>query len=204
MINIYIANLRAYNEGEPDGGWFDLPFAGLREKVEGLTWNQHSQCHDEYAIHDYDAPFRISEYDDIYELNRKAMALEEIKGRFSETQIVSLLEAMDIDELLECYEGLEVIEGTDCADLAYYLVDEAGLLDNSPAFLKNYFNYEAYGRDLVFNGDYIQVTDYFIRMPKAGETRFFCCPPIEKTIQKRTFGFGRRFFFCIRMANWGH
>ena len=173
MIGIYVTNLRAYNENELNGMWIDLPCVALREKIEALTWNEYNQCHDDYAIHDYEAPFGIKEYADVYELNRIAMALEEVKERFSETEIVSLLEAMDIDELLECYEDLEIIEGDNYEDLAYHLVDELGLFDKSPEFLKNYFDYEAYGRDLVLNGEYIQVSGYFVRTPEVGISPLF-------------------------------
>jgi len=199
MVSIYVANLRAYNENEAVGKWIDLPCVGLREKVEALTWNERIQDFNDYGIQDYEAPFGIKEYEDIYELNRKAEALKEMKESIPETQIVSLLEMMDIDELFECYEDLEIVEGSEYKDLAYYLVDERGLLEGSPAYLRNYFDYEGYGRDLVLDGDYVQVTGYFVRVNGSGESPLF----LLAANGKRTFGFlVPKVLFCVRMASW--
>lgn len=54
MLNIYIANLGKYNEGELVGKWVKLPCYNLKEVlkqigvIEGTTY-------EEYAIHDYES-----------------------------------------------------------------------------------------------------------------------------------------------------
>ena len=55
-MQVYIANLGKYNEGELVGAWFTFPidFEEVKEKI-GLN-----DEYEEYAIHDYELPF-ISE-----------------------------------------------------------------------------------------------------------------------------------------------
>ena len=43
----------------------------------------------------------------------------------------------------------------DMSDLAYYLIEEAGALGEVPTHLQNYIDYEAYGRDLEIEGNYL-------------------------------------------------
>lgn len=65
-MQVYIANLGKYNEGELVGAWFTFPidFEEVKEKI-GLN-----DEYEEYAIHDYELPFTVDEYTSISELNR--------------------------------------------------------------------------------------------------------------------------------------
>lgn len=71
-INIWVSNLGKYNEGILQGAWFTLPteMSEIRKKI-GLN-----ERYEEWAIHDYEAPFKISEYDDIGTLNEIAELIE--------------------------------------------------------------------------------------------------------------------------------
>ena len=72
-MQVYIANLGKYNEGELVGDWFSFP---LDEEViaERIGLNVE---YEEYAIHDTDNfPMEISEYISIEELNRIYEQLE--------------------------------------------------------------------------------------------------------------------------------
>ena len=40
-------------------------------------------------------------------------------------------------------------------DVAYQNIEETGLLDGEPETLRNYFDYEAYGRDMSYEGTFI-------------------------------------------------
>ncbi len=53
-MRVYIANLGKYNEGELVGAWFEPPidFDEVKERI-GLN-----DQYEEYAIHDYELPFR--------------------------------------------------------------------------------------------------------------------------------------------------
>ena len=63
-MQVYIANLGKYNEGELVGAWFTFPidFEEVKEKI-GLN-----DEYEEYAIHDYELPFTVDEYTSIGEL----------------------------------------------------------------------------------------------------------------------------------------
>ena len=59
-MQVYIANLGKYNEGELVGAWFTPPI-DYDEMAERIGLNDE---YEEYAIHDYELPFAIDEYTD--------------------------------------------------------------------------------------------------------------------------------------------
>ena len=138
-MQVYIANLGKYNEGELVGDWFSFP---LDEEVIAERIGLNAE-YEEYAIHDTDNfPMEISEY----------------------TSIEDLLD--DLDSFISCYGSLEeLVEHKDdiilysgcetMTDLAYYLIDEEQILGEIPSSLQNYIDYEAYGRDLDIEGTFI-------------------------------------------------
>ena len=66
-MQVYIANLGKYNEGELVGDWFSFP---LDEEVIAERIGLNAE-YEEYAIHDTDNfPMEISEYISIEDLNR--------------------------------------------------------------------------------------------------------------------------------------
>ena len=151
-VNIYIANLRKYNEGELVGGWLSLPqdeddiseFIGT---VVGIDCE-----HEEWAIHDWESDYfdRIDEYDSIWALNEKAERIEGLNG-YEEQTLKAAIEVfgqeaweLDLDELV-------LLDGVHTEwDLGYYWAVDSGcyeLKDNSP--LSRYFDYEAFGRDIA-------------------------------------------------------
>ncbi|HDN2514149.1 TPA: antirestriction protein ArdA [Clostridioides difficile] len=153
-MRVYIANLGKYNEGELVGDWFTPPidWDDLKERI-GLNSE-----YEEYAIHDWELPFDISEYTSIEYINRLCSMAEE-------------LESMDIGEALrdiqnaffssfkELYDNKDDIicypECDDMTDVAYYLIDECGSLGEIPSSIQRYIDYEAYGRDLEINGSFV-------------------------------------------------
>lgn len=74
-MQVYIANLGKYNEGELVGAWFTFPidFEEVKEKI-GLN-----DEYEEYAIHDYELPFTVDEYTSIGELNRLWEMVSELR-----------------------------------------------------------------------------------------------------------------------------
>lgn len=72
-MRIYIANLGKYNEGELVGAWF-LPPISMEEAAEKIGLNE---TYEKYAIHDYELPFDIGEYESIDEVNRLCEMAEE-------------------------------------------------------------------------------------------------------------------------------
>ncbi len=152
-MQVYIANLGKYNEGELVGDWFSFP---LDEEVIAERIGLNAE-YEEYAIHDTDnLPMEISEYTSIDELNRIYEQLEELPDYLLD----------DLDSFISCYGSLEELvehkdeiyyypDCGDMTDVAYYFIDELQVLGQIPLPLQNYIDYEAYGRDLDIEGTFI-------------------------------------------------
>ena len=50
-------------------------------------------------------------------------------------------------------------------DVAYYFIDELQALGDIPPSLQNYIDYEAYGRDLSFEGTFIETSYGMCEIP---------------------------------------
>ena len=80
-INIYLSNLARYTEGRENGRWLTLPMESAQlEKVFAEIVGQNQ----EHIILDYNAPFEISEYEDILALNE---FMEQMNNIFDESEL---------------------------------------------------------------------------------------------------------------------
>lgn len=151
-MSVYIANLGKYNEGELVGGWFTPP-VDYDEVKERIGLNEE---YEEYAIHDYELPFEIDEYTSIEEVNRLCEMVEELEYPINEEIDDLLCYFRSLEELYEkkddiiCYSGCN-----DMTDVAYHFIDECGSLGEIPERIRNYIDYEAYGRDLEMEGTFV-------------------------------------------------
>lgn len=73
-MRIYVANLGAYNEGRLVGTWVDLPILNMKEEVYNKIFSpkeldEKGNPHGDFAIHDYELPFKIGEHQNISVLN---------------------------------------------------------------------------------------------------------------------------------------
>jgi len=73
-MKIYIANLGAYNDGELRAVWVDLPITDMKEEVYNKIFSpeeldENGNPHGDFAIHDYELPFEISEQENLDVLN---------------------------------------------------------------------------------------------------------------------------------------
>lgn len=151
-MQVYIANLGKYNEGELVGAWFTFPidFEEVKEKI-GLN-----DEYEEYDIHDYELPFTVDEYTSISELNRLWEMVSELPEELQSELSALLTHFSSIEELSEHQE--DIIIHSDCddmSDVARYYIEETGVLGEVPANLQNYIDYQAYGRDLEIEGTFI-------------------------------------------------
>ena len=164
-ISLYIANLGKYNEGELVGEWIDLPATeeelldlyvrikvGHYENDEYVPYYEEDGIiYEEVAIHDYETTvgLKIGEYDNIDELNELADRLE--------SEDIEVIEA--IIEATGCYleEALDKVDNVlfyhnmTLEEVAYDIVEECYDL---PEIAQRYFDYEAFARDLGFDGYY--------------------------------------------------
>lgn len=150
---VYIANLGKYNEGYLVGAWFTFPI-DEDDVAERIGLNEY---YEEYAVHDTDNfPMEISEYISIQELNRIYEMVQELPEYIAEA----------LDEFISHYGSLEEVaehkdevyyypDCDDMTDVAYYYIDELQALGDIPPSLQNYIDYEAFGRDLSFEGTFI-------------------------------------------------
>lgn len=150
-MRVYIANLGKYNEGELVGAWFTPPI-DMDEVSERIGLNGY---YEEYAIHDYELPFEIGEYESIDRINELCEMVSELDSDI-QAELKELQSYFgSIEEL--CDHADDIIQYPDCDDMedvARYFIEESGALGEVPASLQNYIDYEAYGRDLELSGSF--------------------------------------------------
>lgn len=173
-MRIALTNLGKYNEGILDFVWLDLPateeeIAEAFDKIEVSHDDAHyySDLHDndfrieyeEYFITDYECSFyKIGEYEDLDDLNEIAETLEGLDSH--EESIVTALmeEGYDLEEALENKDDVIVYSGChDMTDVAYEYVEETGMFHGCPDCVTNYFDYESFGNDLRYDGQWFEV-----------------------------------------------
>lgn len=154
LLNIYIANLAAYNSGYLVGEWLSLPATEeeIAETLERIGCGENGA---EYAIHDCESDFdiHVDEYDNIDELNELAQELADL-DEYEQNKIFAYLESVsdDIAEAIENADRCELYENCESLeDLACELVSE-GCFGDIPDSIANYIDYDAIARDLGFDG----------------------------------------------------
>ena len=162
MLNIFVNTWGNYNENGADGGeWITLPMDPdeLEEKLEEIAANMGD--HDpEWAIHDFEWTTEwegreIGEMESITELNEYIQALDDLEAWEQETYCAAVecwgFEYVSIEDI-EDYNLYPDIQSD--YDLGYYWAEESGCYDLSGmGSLKNYIDYEAFGRDIRFESD---------------------------------------------------
>ena len=163
----FITNLGKYNEGALVGEWVKFPttYEEMQKVFERIGIGQtddFGQPYEEWFITDYDCYVpglydKLGEYENLDELNYLASKLDEMKSweydQFCAAMEIgdhsgSLQEIINLTENLDCYDVYPDIEGYD--DLGRYYIDELDAMQ-VPEHLKNYIDYEAYGRDIALD-----------------------------------------------------
>ena len=107
MLKIYVTNLKEYNNGKIIGEWVSLPCEGLEEVLNKISNNGN----DELFISDYETDIsnlKISEYDDILQLNEIAEEIDNLSAIIQFIMIVMICQMSHIkllmraDYLTEC------------------------------------------------------------------------------------------------------
>ena len=171
---IYVASLSDYNAGILHGTWIDFAqltgLDDLRAAIAAMLATsptakaEPGQPAEEWAIHDYEGwcGFSLSEYCGLaslwqaYEVlsalcddfDGDAAAIEAYAGYMGLTDIHDVDDAFQAgfeDAYVGCFESER--------EFAEELIDDTGMLADAPDFLLNYFDYEAFARDL-FMTDY--------------------------------------------------
>lgn len=160
-IRAHISNLGAYTRGKLRGKWLEMPMdkVELTSTIEEVLDTIYRD--EEYFLTDYEAPFSIGEYENIYALNELAEEIEEID---EDDNIVCLIaddvlsSGYDRNELARILKDREysvVSEVWDEQDLAlkadeaYLPFDYSKVKDTSIA---DYLDWESIGRSMVLDG----------------------------------------------------
>ena len=168
----FITNLGKYNEGELVGEWVKFPTTAeeLKKVFDRIGIGQKDdfgQPYEEWFITDYDCYVgalydKLGEYENLDELNYLASKLGEMgQGEYAQFQAAmevgdhsgSLQEIINLTDNLDCYDLYPSIQDYD--DLGRYYIDELDAMQ-VPEHLRNYIDYEAYGRDVALeeSGDF--------------------------------------------------
>ena len=168
----FITNLGKYNEGELVGEWVKFPTTAeeMKKVFDRIGIGQKDDFgnpYEEWFITDYDCYVdglydKLGEYESLDELNYLASKLDNMKSweydQFCAAMEVgdhsgSVQEIINLTENLDCYDVYPDIHDYD--DLGRYYIDELDAMQ-VPEHLKNYIDYEAYGRDIALDegGDF--------------------------------------------------
>lgn len=159
LFEAYITNLGKYNEGELVGKTLKFPTTPQEVQallkdigVDGIRYEEFfitSFDGDVLGLYDY-----LGEYENLDELNHLACLLSELdQGELEKFEAVidggshtsSVADLINLTQNLDCFEFYPDIEGEE--DLGRYFTEDLAI----PAELKDYFDYEAYGRDVSIN-----------------------------------------------------
>lgn len=168
-FKIFLTNLGKYNEGELVGEWVALPttkekFSQVMKRIGIGSKDAFGQPYEEWFISDYDCEIDdfaryLGEYENLNELNYLAAKIEDL-DECEFTILESVLE-YDGGGISGAADVINVIENLDCYQLydgAYNegylglcLLEESGFYNlDELGNLRNYIDYEAFGRDYSF------------------------------------------------------
>lgn len=165
----FITNLGKYNEGKLVGEWVKFPttteeMEKVFERIGIGSKDAYGQVYEEWFITDYDCyvkglnkNYDFGEYESLNELNYLAAKIEEMAAYEYESfeailQVSdytgSLKDLINLTDNLDKYEVYPSIENEE--DLGRYYAEEM-IGTKIPDSIKDYFDYEAYGRDMSIN-----------------------------------------------------
>ena len=161
----FITNLGKYNEGALVGEWVKFPTTAeelkkIFERIGIGAKDDFGQTYEEWFITDYDCYVDglydlLGEYANLDELNYLASKLDDMSQdeyeRFQAAMEIgdhtgSIQELINLTENLDCYDIYPDIHDHD--DLGRYYIEELDAMQ-VPEHLRNYIDYEAYGRDIA-------------------------------------------------------
>ena len=161
----FITNLGKYNEGALVGEWVKFPTTAeeLKKVFERIgigAKDDFGQTYEEWFITDYDCYVDglydlLGEYANLDELNYLSSKLDDMSQdeyeRFQAAMEIgdhagSIQELINLTENLDCYDIYPDIHDYD--DLGRYYIEELDAMQ-VPEHLRNYIDYEAYGRDIA-------------------------------------------------------
>ncbi len=169
-IRGYIACLGLWNEGIDRGRWVDFPIDSndFNEILTSIGCNIENE---EYFFPDWESPVKLGEYESYDRVNDIAERLADLD------EDADIIEAILYEYSHDIETGLTILEDhnymvygncDDMEDVARVVIDEQYSRSYSRTqdldFLLQYFDYEAYGRDLEIEGHYIPADGGYIEL----------------------------------------
>lgn len=154
-IQIYIADLAAYNNGKLYGKWIDATqdVTDIQDEINQLLKSSPQPDAEEYAIHDYEGfeGMSLHEYEGIQSAHDKAQFIEK-HGKLG-AAIVSYFGG-DLEDAKRALEDCYIGEYESAADYAQEITEECTEI---PEHLQYYIAYDAMARDMLLNGEIIDI-----------------------------------------------
>lgn len=196
LFEAYVTNTGKYAEGHPTGEALRFPTTTEEVQrvlkqigVDGVRYREYFITFfdsDILGLYDY-----LGEYENIDELNHLACLLSELdQGELEKfeaalnigTHTSSVADIINLTQNLECFDFYPDIENEE--DLGRYYTEDLLI----PAELKDYFNYEAYGRDVSINeGGHFAPGGYIVQT--SGDFKEYYHGPKDIPAEHKVFSF---------------
>ena len=196
LFEAYITNLGKYNEGKLVGETLEFPTSPQEVQtllkhigVDGIRYEEFfitSFDGDVLGLYDY-----LGEYENLDELNHLACLLSELdQGELEKFEAVlhtgahtsSVADIINLTQNLDCFEFYPDIENEE--DLGRYWAEDLPI----PEELKDYFDYEAYGRDISINeGGHMAPGGYVVQT--SGDFREYYHGPQDIPAEHKVFSY---------------
>lgn len=154
MIKGYITNLGKYNEGYLIGKWIDFPITEeeLEKVYEEIGINEE---YEEIFFTDWETEIdmELGEYENIDDLNELAEDLQQLDC-YDLEKLEALMEAESYTarEALDRLDDAVYYSGMDMVEVAEEIINDCYGFNNVDEIFFRYFDYEAFARDLRFDG----------------------------------------------------
>ena len=187
-----LTNLGKYNEGGLDYVWVSFPcdeddFQDSLKKIGIGEDRGDGSVYEEYFFSDWDTDYdwvdlsNLGEYEDFDDVNEYAESLENIVDDGNEEEFKAAMEySGDFHDALDLVETSSVMKISDESSssrmdeaIGYYYVDSLGF--SALSNVEEYFDYEAYGRDVrieyypMDDGDPETAEEYWCRDERASD-----------------------------------
>ena len=196
LFEAYITNLGKYNEGELVGETLEFPTSPQEVQtllkhigVDGIRYEEFfitSFDGDVLGLYDY-----LGEYENLDELNHLACLLSELdQGELEKFEAVlhtgahtsSVADIINLTQNLDCFEFYPDIENEE--ELGRYWAEDLPI----PEERKDYFDYEAYGRDISINeGGHMAPGGYVVQT--SGDFREYYHGPQDIPAEHKVFSY---------------
>lgn len=158
---IYVACLASYNNGELYGKWIEATQEAdkIKEDIALMLKKSNQPNAEEWAIHGtggfYEIP--ISEWHDLEEVSKIAQTLEEFKSNryfADKVEVFSyLMKSEDFNTAIFMLQDAYIGSYESPNDFIHDYIDSCGSLSDCSEWIKRYFDYELFLRDMEICGD---------------------------------------------------